>query len=240
MAPAPRAAFVPPKTEKPATATDYRRAAVRLYLEAQASIAGTPADLYLKARGLDLAQLGRQPRALRFHPRCRCTEVNASLPALIAAVHDAAGVHVATHRTYLAQHAGVWGKARLREPKKTLGRLYGGTIRLWRGASNKPLREAPEGEPATIGEGIETCLSVAIACPDLRVLSAVSMANAASVELPTQIGDVVLLADNDGDNEAARRGLQRVIDHFSGQGRTVRLARSPWGKDFNDAIRVLR
>jgi hypothetical protein len=236
-APATQRAYAAPKTAKAEPATDYRNAALALYLAAQPSLAGTPADLYLKARGIDLAILGRQPRALRFHPACTCREADARLPALIAAVTDAEGRHVATHRTWLAQHGGVWGKAKLAMPKMTLGTLHGATIRLWRGASGKNLAHAPIGEPLGIGEGIETCLSVAIACPELRVLCGVSMANIGSVLLPDHVGTVVIFGDNDGANDAARRGLARAVNHFAGTGRAVRVARSPRGKDFNDAIK---
>ncbi len=91
-----------------------------------------------------------------------------------------------------------------------------------------------------IAEGIETALSVAIACPELRVLSAVCLGNMARVVLPAAIGTVILCADNDGDNPAAARGLARAVAHFAGGGRAVRVARSPIGKDFNDALRAER
>jgi hypothetical protein len=42
--------------------------AVRLFLAAQSSLAGTPAETYLACRAIDLGRLGRQPRALRYHP----------------------------------------------------------------------------------------------------------------------------------------------------------------------------
>jgi hypothetical protein len=241
-APAIRRAYLPePDRARAAQATEddarRARAALRLYLEARPTLAGTPAESYLLARGIDLRALGRQPRALRFHPACRCTEVEANLPALIAAITDAEGRHVSTHRTWLAQHGGVWGKARLRDAKKTLGAPQGGTIRLWRGASGRALRDAPQGDVVGIGEGIETCLSVAQVMPELRVLSAVSLANMASVALPPTIGRVVLLADNDGAKPGAAAGLQRAIDHFTSFVADVRIARAPYGKDFNDCLR---
>lgn len=235
-APATRAAVVPAQAAPAAAPTDFRKAALALFLAAQPGLAGTPAAAYLAARGIDLARLGRQPRALRFHPRCWCSETQMHLPALVAAISTADGQHVATHRTWLGQHGGVWGKAKLREPKKTLGRLGGGTIRLRRGASNKPLREAPAGEWVVIGEGIETCLSVALACPELRVLCGVSQANMAAIELPPHLGRVVLLGDNDA-GDAPRRGFARVLEAMLRTGLEVRVARSPAGKDFNDALR---
>lgn len=119
----------------------------------------------------------------------------------------------------------------------SLGAVAGGAIRLWRGASGKPLRDAAEDEEIVIGEGIETCLSIAIACPELRVLAAVSLANLGRVALPPQISRVILAADNDG-AEPPRRALQRAVEQHMDAGRTVRVARSPIGKDFNDALRA--
>jgi hypothetical protein len=216
-----------------------QRFALRLFLSAAPSLAGTPAALYLAARGIDLAELGRQPRSLRFAAALSNRESGRAWPALLAAITDAAGAHVATHRTWLAQDArGVWCKAPLREPKMTLGPMAGGAVRLWRGASGRPLAQAPEGEAVAIAEGIETALSVVIACPELRVLAAVSLANMARVVLPGAVGTVILCADNDGENAAAARGLARAVTHFAEAGCIVRVARSPIGKDFNDALRA--
>jgi hypothetical protein len=234
----------PPNETAPPGAPDpevraRQRGALRLFLDAQPSLAGTPAALYLAARGIDLAELGRQPRSLRFFPELWNRESLRSWPAIIAAITDGAGKHIATHRTWLAKDAeGVWRKAPLREPKMCLGPMAGGSIRLWRGASGKPLAQAPEGETVAIAEGIETALSVVIACPELRVLSAVSLGNMARVVLPAAVRTVILCADNDGNNAAAARGLARAVTHFAEGARVVRIARSPIGKDFNDALRA--
>ena len=118
----------------------------------------------------------------------------------------------------------------------TLGSYAGGAIRLWRGSSGKSLADAPNGETIVIAEGIETAMSVVAAVPERRIFAAVSLANMARVILPPAISAVTLVADNDGDNEAAARALQRAIDRFAGEGRPVRIARSPIGKDMNDAL----
>ena len=215
-----------------------RGSALRMFVAAQSSLAGTPAAAYLAARGVALAELGRQPRSLRFAPALWNRESGRCWPAIVAAITNGAGEHVATHRTWLAQdEGGIWRKAPLRDPKMTLGRVAGGCVRLWRGASGKPLVQAPEGEAVAIAEGIETALSVVIACPELRVLSAVSLSNMARVELPPAIATVILCRDNDGANEAAARALQRAVDRFVSEGRTVKVAVPPCGKDFNDTLR---
>ena len=216
--------------------TGTRAAALRLYLASQPALRGTPADDYLKARGIDLAEMGRQPRALRFHPACRCIEAGCDMPAMIAAICDGAGRHIATHRTFLEQRGGVWMKATLQAPKKVLGSYAGGTIRLWRGASGKPLAECTQSETVVIGEGIETCLSVALCCPELRVLAAVALSNLVRIELPEAAIDLIILADNDTGNTPAEQTLQRAVNRLLEQGRSVRLARSSIGKDFNDAL----
>ncbi len=235
-------AYVPeraPDEAAEAEATKKRNSALALWLEAEASLAGTPAEAYLLRRHIDLTRLGRQPRALRFHPACWCAEANRKLPALVAAVStliDGKQVHIATHRTWLDHTRGVWHKARVDNPKKTLAKPRGGTIRLWRGESGLALADAPPGETLCIGEGIETCLSVALACPQYRVLCSVSLANMASIDLPLTIGPIIILADNDGENPAAAWGLQRVCNVLLERGHDVRIARSPVGKDFNDAL----
>jgi hypothetical protein len=133
-----------------------QRRASGIFLAAQPQLVGTVAGTYLASRAIDLAQLGRQPRALRFHPQLWNEESRRYWPALVAAIVDPAGQMKAVHRTWLAPDGS--GKAPLRDSKMTLGRYAGGMIRLWRGTSGKPLREAPPGETIVISEGIEDAL----------------------------------------------------------------------------------
>lgn len=224
-----------------AEAEARRGAARRMFLAAQAELRDTPAAAYLAGRGLDLAELGRQPRCLRFAPSLPNRESGRSWPAMLAAINNLKGEHVATHRTWLAWDAlrKKWTKAPLRDPKMTLGSYVGGAIRIWRGASGRPLSQAPQGETVALAEGAETSLSIALAYPELRVLCAVSLANMARVELPPAVQTVLLCADNDMDNPAADRAMRRAIDRFTSSGLTVRVARPPAGvKDFNDLLQV--
>jgi hypothetical protein len=215
-----------------------RRKALALFLDAEERLAGTPVADYLDGRGLSLAELARQPRALRFHPECWNSERRAPLPAMLAAITDGRGHHVATHRTWLARdEAGRWRKAPLAYPKMTLGSYAGGFIPLWRGASRKPLSQAPAGETVAIAEGIETALSVALACPELRVLAAVALPNLARLALPESVARVIVCADNDP-HPKAQALLQRAAQRFAAEGREVRVAWPPSGKDFNDTLRA--
>jgi hypothetical protein len=213
-----------------------RAAALALWLAARPAVADTPVDHYLRARGIDLSRLGRQPRALRFHPSLHNVESQRTWPAMVAAVSGADGAHVATHRTWLAaDRAGVWRKAPLEKTKMVLGRMQGGSIRLWRGASGKSLSDAPPDDFVVIGEGIETCLSIALAMPEARVLASVSLGNLGRIALPPQIRRVTIAADNDTAAEA-KRGLVLGQNALMARGIEVRVARSPVGSDFNDAL----
>jgi phage/plasmid primase-like uncharacterized protein len=233
---APRAAPAP-ETAADEEAEQRRGAARRMWLAARADLTGTPVAQYLAGRGIELADLARQPGALRCHFDLFNRESGRTWPAMLGAIVGADGRHVATHRTWLAPAPdGVWRKAPLRDPKMTLGGYVGGCIPLSRGASGKPLAKAAAGESVAIAEGIETALSVAIGCPELRVLSAVSLANMARLALPPAVGTVILCVDNDPPGSPAARALQRAVDALAAQGREVRIARSPVGKDFNDAL----
>jgi phage/plasmid primase-like uncharacterized protein len=215
-----------------------QRQAAKIFLSALPHLAGTPAAVYLDTRAIDLAQLGRQPRALRFHPYLWNEETQRHWPALVAAIVDADGRMVAVHRTWLTPEG---GKAPLRDPKMTLGRYAGGCIRLWRGASGKPLKDAPAGDMLVISEGIEDALSVAVAAPEYRVIAAVSLGNMANITLPTAIGTIIIAAQNDAPGSSAARALDRVIAKFLAEGRRVKIARPPPDiKDLNDLLQASR
>ncbi|MCQ8279911.1 toprim domain-containing protein [Acetobacteraceae bacterium KSS8] len=238
----PRRPVVVPDTgraETDAEAEERRRAAMRIWLGCKPGLRGTPVDHYLSARGIALAELGRAPGAVRFHPELWNTESRRSWPAMVAAISGPSGSMLAIHRTWLATGSdGAWAKAPLNNPKMTLGRYAGGTIRLARGSTRKPLAQAPEGERVILAEGIETGLSVALACPELRVLAAISLSNMGRVELPATVREIVIAGDNDDGNETAQKALQAAIDRFLEQGRTVRIAiPSIAGADWNDVLR---
>ncbi|WP_428485972.1 DUF7146 domain-containing protein [Rhodopila sp.] len=227
----------PPRTQPTQVDDEARKRAyaLRLYLQAAPALAFTPVASYLRDRGIDLAALGRQPRALRYHADLPHRETGLRCPAMIAAIAGPDGRHIATHRTYLERAGGGWIKLRNTNAKLSIGNFAGGSIRLWRGASGRPLRDAPPDEPVLIGEGIETCLSIALACPELRILCAVSLGNLGPVWLPAQVRMVILAADNDT-HPQARVALQRAIERHIDAGREVRIARAQNASDFNDML----
>jgi hypothetical protein len=237
-------------------ATAKHNAALQLFLESAPRLAGTPAETYLKSRGIDFAALGRQPKALRYHPglvHYETCERDAQdniiwrtgrrCPALVAAITAPDGAFVAVHRTFLELLPdGTVVKLRgVRKAKLTLGRYPGGAIRLWKGASARPHNNPGAGEWVMTSEGIEDGATGIMAAPELRCFVAVSLANMGALWLPEAVEGVVILAQNDpptdaqGRSHPARAALERAIGHFRAMGKRVRLVRPPVHvKDINE------
>lgn len=218
---------------------DVRERAFRLWM-AGSPISGSPAETYLAGRGIPLGLLANPPGSLRFVPSLWNGESKSNWPGMVACINRPGEKKmVAVHRTWLQVRGdGSVVKAPLDEAKKSWGSFKGGFIPLSRGASNKTIADAPQGDIAAISEGIEDGLTVALAKPEYRVLCAVSLGNMLAIDLPPTIVEVVLAAQNDPAGSPAAQLLERVIERFRSQGRRVRVARAPSGtKDFNDMIR---
>jgi putative DNA primase/helicase len=63
--------------------------------------------------------------------------------------------------------------------------------------------------------------------------AALSTSGLRSLDLPTNVSDVIVLADGDEAGEAAARDCG---SRWKRQGRRVRIARPPQGMDFNDML----
>lgn len=176
---------------------------------------GTLVEAYLQARGLDIPP----PASLRFHPGLKHPS-GAVLPAMVA--HVTRGIDatpIGIHRTFLARDAS--GKAPVVPQKMMLGPCRGGVVRL--GEVDGRL---------LVGEGIETCLSV-MQAKRTAAWAALSTSGLRSLDLPIAVVEVVVLADGDVPGEAAAHACAR---RWTREGRQVRIARPPAGKDFNDLL----
>ncbi|HEY1447495.1 MAG TPA: toprim domain-containing protein [Caulobacteraceae bacterium] len=200
-------------------------------------IDGTVAETYLReARGLPLRRPA--PGALRFHPALDHVSDEGEVttwPAMVAAVVRGP-VIVGIHRTWLASDGS--GKAPVDTAKKMLGPVRGGVIPLAKGPTGLTAGKADRaGARSTlaVGEGIETCLTVAAARPDFRVWAAGSLSLMGSVEWPPCASGVVLLGENDA-SPVARKAFQAVEALWRKQaaGRRLEVARPLVGSDFND------
>jgi hypothetical protein len=219
-------------------------AALAMWLHAQPSLKGTPAELYLRNRGIDISRIGRQPRALRYHPALYDDgQTGRHWPAIVALLSNGGGA--AVHRIWLTPDG---HKAPIANPKRSYGPKRGGIIPLWRGHTQKSMRDAEPGSSVWISEGIEDGLSIAIMTGGTeRVIAAVDLSNMGAVRLPPAIGTVIIVAQNDqwwhmrqGQPHGAALGLDRAIRHFEAEGRQVRVWRPNRAdcKDANDLLRM--
>ena len=192
----------------------HSEAALAIWQSAQPA-QGTPVETYLASRGIDLPP----PDALRFHGGLKHPSGDI-WPMMVALVTNGAdGMPVAIHRTYLARDGS--GKAPIDPQKMMLGPCRGGAVRL-----------AGPGDVLMIGEGVETCLA-AMQASGHPAWAALSTSGLRSLDLPTNVRDVIVLADGD---EAGDAAVHDCGSRWKRQGRRVRVARPPQGMDFNDML----
>ena len=177
--------------------------------------AGTLVETYLASRGLHAPT----PTRLRFHAGLRYPS-GGLWPAMVARVtRGADDAPLGIHRTFLARDGN--GKAPVEPQRMMLGPCRGGAVRL--GMPNDVLM---------VGEGIETCLAATQATGQ-PAWAALSTSGMRSLDLPTDVHDVIVLADGDEAGEAAARDCAL---RWKREGRRVRIARPPQGLDFNDVL----
>jgi putative DNA primase/helicase len=192
-----------------------REIALRIWAETRSPAVETPVDKYLRARGTTTPL----PEVLGFHPALRhpSGEVWPAMVALVTRGTD--GEPTGIHRTFLSRDSG--GKAPVTPQKMMLGPCRGGVVRL-----------GPATNPLMVGEGIETCLA-AMQATGRPAWAALSTSGPRSLELPSEIREVVILADGDDAGESA---ATTAALRWRREGRLVRIARPPAGVDFNDVL----
>jgi DNA primase len=126
---------------------------------------------------------------------------------------------LAIHRTFLSRDGA--GKAPISPQKMMLGPCRGGAVRL-----------SIADQILMVGEGIETCLA-AMQATGSPAWAALSTSGLRTLELPTEIREVIVLADGDKAGEAAALDAAR---RWKRERRAVRIARPPIGMDFNDVL----
>lgn len=179
------------------------------------------AEAYLRARGLDPAGV----EDLLFHPDLAHFQTRAGYPALVATVRDHAGEPVGLHRIWLDPASPA--KAALGNPKKSLGAIRGGAVRLF-----------PVSSFVIITEGIETALAVRTARPDLPVWAAIAAGHLAECQLPESILEILVGADHDA-NGAGLKAAERLAERLVAEGRRVWITLPPHvDTDFADLLAI--
>ena len=155
-------------------------------------VPGTPAETYLRARGIT-ARLDWP--ALRFHPSVWYRESEAhpreAWPALLAAVTDPAGAITGIQRSWLDRTG--TAKAPIADPRRALGHLLGNGVRF--GSASEPA-PAQAGVVAA-GEGVETMLALASVLPSLPLIAALSANHLAALAFAPSWRRLYVARDND-------------------------------------------
>ena len=100
------------------------------------------------------------------------------------------------------------------------------------GSQGGVVQLAPAADQLLIGEGIETALS-AMQATGIPAWAALGTSGLRALDLPEHIRRVTVLADVDAPGIAAAND---AAWRWAREGRNVRIARPPSGKDFNDAL----
>ncbi len=208
----------PHQTRKSADVADKTARALAIWRQTIPA-PGTLVDRYLRARGI----AGPIPPTLRYAASLKHSETGLDLPGMVAAVAVwPSKAPVAVHRTFLT--ATCTKKATVATPKKSLGPLKGGAVRL-----------AAAGQVLIVGEGIESTLS-AMQASGLPGWAALSTGGLRSLILPDTVREVIIAADHDA-NGAGQAAAHAAAECWHDEGRAVRIALPPDADtDFNDLI----
>lgn len=197
-----------------ALAEKRARQAHRLWRDEAMPIGSTPAERYLRHRGItcDL------PDTLRYHPSCWHPSAK-RFPALLALIEGAD--NFAVHRTYLLPDG---RKADVNPPKAMLGSVLGGAVRL---------SDGPDG--LVIAEGIETALSLGsgLMRGHPTIWAALSTSGMASLRLPDRPGKLTVATDGDA---AGREAGHKLAERAHALGWRVSTLPAPEGCDWNDVL----
>lgn len=232
------------KQEAEAVAAEQRRiqSARAIFLSAHADIETTPVDDYLLGRGIDVRLLP-STGACRYQPDTLLTRSGELLPAMVLCVVGGDGRMCAVHRTYLEKRDGAWRVIRDEDGKAlklALGPFTGGHVSVSKGRAAVPLGRAPEGDSVLIAEGYETAASYAMACPELRCISAVSLGNMATVKIPATVTTRLLVRENFM-GEQAKAQFAKAVEAHQRQCPDVRIVETlPGFSDANDVLQGKR
>ena len=189
------------------------------------SIVGTPAESYLRSRGITAPT----PPSIRFGrvPMWRDKTTGKDgrpFPALIAACQNIRGTVVGVQRVYLTEDG---HKAHMTNPKLSLGQVRGCAVRL-----------GPVARAIIVCEGPEDGLTLRQRFPGASVWVALGTGNLPFVELPEGIETVTIAGDN---NAPGRAAVAAASEAFAAQGREVRTIYPDAAfEDWNDELMGVR
>lgn len=162
-------------------------------------VEGTYAERYLALRAIP--PTFRMSAALRFHPGVTSLDDHRRRPALVAAIADAAGALQGVQVTLLSPTGA--GKAAIATPRRVIGAMRGGAVKLM-----------PAGPDLVLAEGVETALSAA-AVFGVSAWAALSASNLAAFTPPDVVERLIIAADRDAPGlDAAETLAARLADRL--------------------------
>jgi phage/plasmid primase-like uncharacterized protein len=197
---------------------DRAARARRLWNEAR-PLAWSAAELYLRGRAI--TRPAWNDEALRFHPRMTSLHDRTRRPALIAALRDDDGAVQGVQATLLTAHGAA--KAPIATPRRTIGALMGGAVRL-----------DPPNATLIVAEGVETALSAAAALGHAAwaLLSAINLARFSP---PAFVEHLLIACDND---QAGLEAAERLSLRLHGTVETSLRLPPDAHNDWNDWARA--
>jgi phage/plasmid primase-like uncharacterized protein len=145
---------------------------------------------------------------------------------MVAPIVNAAGEQIAIHKTFLRPDGR--GKTDLpkTEQRETCGPMKGGAVRLAPRCADLEL---------LVGEGVESTIS-ATQMFGLPGWAALLSSGVEALDLPVNVRQVVVAADNDM-NGVGQRAALSAHERWAAEGRSVRILLPPNpGEDFNDVL----
>jgi phage/plasmid primase-like uncharacterized protein len=184
-------------------------AALRLWREAQESIANTPAEIYLRGRGIDPARLPPHAGLAGWPPTLRW---HAPSGALIVGVNDAeCGLIHAIQRNFLAPDGTPKRRPDGSKLKLVLGPIAGRAVRFgW--------QPDPDGRWA-LAEGAETALAATMLL-GIPCWASLGASNLPKITPPSWARKVTIVADHD---EPGLRAAQEAARKLRERGLSVRI-----------------
>ena len=208
-----------PITNDPSDNVDRVDEARSIFEQAVAS-EGTPAETYLRARGIKIPiPSSIRYAVLQYHGR-------GEMPCLVAALQNISGEVTGVQRTFLLPDG--TDKAKVAKPKLSLGKVSGSAVHL------DPNFGSGE---AVVCEGLEDGLSLA-QLMEASVWVAAGASMLANMEFPISVTSIIIASDNDYTGMMAAK---KAAEIFFGRGLPVRLFRPlDEFKDFNDELRGIK
>lgn len=190
---------------------------------------GTPAEVYLRGRGITMPV----PHTIRFAMTPAwydddTGECGPDLPALVGAVVDGNDQLIGLQRIFLSD--GGRQKARMAKPKRSLGRVKGGALRINSDADSVEheliLTEGPE-DGLSIGQELGA-----------EVWVTLGTAMMPHIDYPPRIVSIVIAGQNDNAGRTAALAAEEELIERGFATRTMWPAEG--FKDWNDQLRGIR